>query len=99
MPNPILEQMERANSASSHNNSSNPNQQLNNNLQAIKEMMNLVRNSNNPMATLQTLAAQNPNFQQAFQLIQQNGGNLQQTFLNLARQQGIDPISILQALK
>ena len=44
------------------------------------------------------MAANNPQMQQVMQVIQQNGGNAQQAFYNLAQQKGVDPNVILQQL-
>lgn len=76
-----------------------PQLQSNPNIQAAKNMMNLVRNSKNPQAMIQNLAMQNPNLREAMNLIQQSGGNMQEAFMNLARQRGVDPNAFLQAFQ
>ena len=65
----------------------------------IKQMMNLLRNSNNPQALLQMMANQNPQLRQVMNLINQNGGDARQTFYALAKQKGINPDDILNMLK
>ena len=57
----------------------------------IKRAMNMM----NP----QTALMQNPNYQRAMQLVQQNGGDAQKAFYALANQYGLDPAEILNALK
>ena len=73
--------------------------QNNPNLQSIKNMMNLIRGSNNPQAELQNMIVQNPQMRQVMDLVRKNGGNYQQAFFALARQRGVDPNVILQELQ
>jgi hypothetical protein len=65
----------------------------------IKQMMQTVRAAQNPQLALQQMAQQNPQLQQALQLVQQSGGNPQAAFEKLARQNGIDPQQILQMIQ
>lgn len=53
----------------------------------------------NPQAMLNQLMMNNPQLKTAMSLIQQGGGNSQQTFYSLAKQMGIDPNTVLNALK
>lgn len=53
----------------------------------------------NPQLMLNQLMMNNPQLQAAMSLIQQGGGNSQQTFYSLAKQMGIDPNTVLNALK
>ena len=69
------------------------------NLAPIKQMMQMVRGAQNPQAMLQTLAQQNPQLQQVMTVVQQAGGDPQRAFYALAQQKGIDPNTILNALK
>ena len=71
---------------------------LSNRLGSIKQMMQTVRAAQNPALMLQQMAGQNPQLQQALQLVQQSGGNPQAAFEKLARQNGIDPQSIMGML-
>lgn len=66
---------------------------------SIKQMMNLLKNSNNPQALLQMMINQNPQLQQVMNLINQNGGDAKQTFYALAKQKGVNPDDILNMLK
>ena len=76
-----------------------PQQQLMNNLQQLKNMMNLVKTSNQPPQMLQNILMQNPNINQVMSLIKQYGGNTEQAFYALAKEKGIDPQAILKALQ
>lgn len=64
----------------------------------IRQMMGAVRAAQNPMAALQQMAGNNPQIQQALQLVQQSGGNAQAAFEKLAREKGLDPKQILSML-
>lgn len=70
-----------------------------NNLSQIKNMMNMIRNSNNPQAMLNNMLSQNPQMQQVMNYINQNGGNAQQAFYKMAQEKGINPNEILNLLK
>lgn len=65
----------------------------------IKQMMNVVQNAQNPAMALQQMAGNNPQLQQALQLVQQSGGDPKAAFEKLARDNGIDPQQILAFLK
>ena len=62
------------------------------------QMINLLKNSNNPQAMMQSLAAQNPTMRNVMQLINQHGGDPKAAFYALARERGVDPNSILSQL-
>ncbi len=64
----------------------------------IKQMMQTVRAAQNPALMLQQMAQQNPQLQQALQLVQQSGGNPQAAFEKLAREKGLDPQQIMGML-
>ena len=63
------------------------------------QMMNLVKNANNPNAVLQQLIQTNPQMQQAMNYINQNGGDPKAAFYKLAQEKGIDPNLVLSSLK
>ena len=69
------------------------------NLQPIKNMMNMFRSAGNPQMMLQQMTAQNPQMRQVMDLVQQNGGNAKQAFYKLAEQKGVNPDEILNMLK
>ncbi len=69
-------------------------QQLNRNSAGqIQQMAQILKG--NPVGMLQNM----PQYQQAMQLIQQSGGNAQAAFYKLAQQRGVDPNTILNALR
>ena len=80
-------------------NNSNRNLSLPNNLQQVKNMMNMFRNTNNPQALLENMIKQNPQMRNVMNIIQQNGGDPKTAFYNTAKQKGIDPQQILNMLK
>ena len=69
------------------------------NLSGVKQMMDMVRGAGNPMAVFQSLAQNNPKFQQVTSLVQQYGNDPKRAFYALCEQKGIDPNQILNALK
>lgn len=70
-----------------------------NQIQPIKQAMQMVRAASNPSAALNQMLANNPNYQQITKLINDNGGNAEKAFYSLAEQMGIDPQQVLDALK
>ena len=73
--------------------------QTGNNLQYIRQMMNLIRNSNNPQYALQQMIQSDPRMQNVMSIIRQNGGDPRTAFYNLAQQKGIDPEEVLRMLR
>ena len=69
---------------------------LPNNMQQIRNMVNMFRNSNNPQALVQNMLQNNP---QVRNIIQQSGGDPKTAFYNLAKQKGINPDEILNMLR
>ena len=64
----------------------------------VRQMMQTVRAAQNPALALQQMAGQNPQIQQALQLVQQSGGDGKAAFEKLARDNGIDPNQIMSML-
>lgn len=62
-------------------------------------MVNLLRNAKNPEALMRSMIAQNPEYKQAADYIQSCGGDPKQAFEQLAREKGIDPAQIMDALR
>lgn len=87
MTNPILETINNRSS-----------QQPNNSLNGIRNMMNLVNNSNDPRAMLNYMMANDPRMKEVQSIIDANGGDAKTAFYNLAKQKGVDPNSILNML-
>ncbi len=69
----------------------------NNFMQNIKNMMNTFNAMGNPQQALQQLANANPNVKQILQMA--NGGSLEQLFMSMCQQQGVDPNTILNQLR
>ena len=69
-----------------------------NNINKIKSMMNILKNSNNPYALLQQFIQQNPRAQQVMNYINQNGGDPKQAFYKMAQEKGLNPDEILKQL-
>ena len=59
------------------------------NMQQVKQIYSMLRNSNNPNYLLNQMASQNPQLRQAINLIKSNG-NYEQIFRDMCRQRGID---------
>lgn len=66
------------------------------NLFQIKNMFNLVKNSGNPQAMLQSLMNKNPEMKNVMNIVQQSGGDPKAAFYKLAQEKGVDPNTILQ---
>jgi len=73
--------------------------QMNQSIQQIKNMMSMVQMSANPQIALQNIVNQNPNLQNILNLANSNGANLQQVFYNMAKQKGVNPEDIINALR
>ena len=69
------------------------------NLSRIKELMNTVKSAQNPHIAMQTLINNNPQLKQIMDIVQQNGGNAEKVFYQLAQERGINPDDILNMLK
>jgi hypothetical protein len=66
---------------------------------SLFDMYNQVRHSQNPEQAMQILFANNPQYQNVMNYIQQNGGDAKSAFYNMAAQKGIDPNIILSKLQ
>ena len=69
------------------------------NLNKLKDMMNILKNSDNPYALLQAFINQNPKMQQVMNYINQNGGDPRSAFYKMAKEKGVDPNEILKQLQ
>ena len=70
-----------------------------NQIQPIKNAMNMARTVQNPQLMMNQMLQKNPMYSQLQQIIQQNGGDPKQAFYNLCSQMGVDPDQILSQLK
>ena len=76
--------------------SQQPSQNQSNNLMDI---FNQLKNSPNPNKAAQDMLANNPTFAGVVDYINQNGGNAQAAFYNMAREKGQNPDLIVNNLK
>ena len=65
----------------------------------IKQMMNMIKTSSNPQMALNQLMQSNPQMKQVMDLVNTSGNSPEQLFYALAKQKGINPNEILDALK
>ena len=65
----------------------------------IKQMMNMVRMSQNPTAMINQMMANNPQMKQVMDIVNQYGGDPDKAFRTLAEQNGIDPQEIMNIFK
>lgn len=65
----------------------------------IRQKMDLVRNAQNPQAVMQQLIEQNPLMKQANDIAQKYNGDTDKAFLDICRQNGLDPNEIASLLK
>lgn len=84
-----------SNSALSNFSSSSENQQS----PSLFDMYNQVRHSKNPDQAMQMLLANNPQYHNVMNYIQQNGGDARSAYYNMAAQMGVDPNLILSKLR
>lgn len=59
------------------------------NMQQVKWIYSMLKNSNNPNVILNQMAQQNPQLRQTINLIKQNG-NYEQIFRDMCKQRGIN---------
>jgi hypothetical protein len=65
----------------------------------LKNMMSMMRGASNPQGMLQQMMQNNPQYQQAMQLVQQAGGDPKKAFYQMANQMGVNPDEIMGMLK
>ena len=61
-------------------------------------MVQLYKNSKNPMLTIQNMLEQNKELKTVMNFVNRNGGNAQQLFYELAHEAGVDPQEVLKGL-
>ncbi len=80
-------------------NNINPANPMNNNrMGEMKNMLQMFRNSKNPVALFQQMAMQNPKMRPVLNMMNQ-GMSAQQIFENVCKQQGIDPNEFMNIFK
>ena len=65
----------------------------------IRQMIGMIKSAGNPQAMMNQLMQNNPQMQQAMEIVRQYGGDANKAFYALAQQKGIDPQEILDLLK
>lgn len=68
-------------------------------LTPIKNMMSMLKSAGNPQMMLQQMMSQNPQFKQAVDYVNANGGDAKTACYKLAKEKGINPDEILQMFK
>ena len=64
----------------------------------LRQMVQLYKNSKNPMLAMQNMLEQNKELKTVMNFVNKNGGNAQQLFYELAREAGADPQEVLKGL-
>jgi len=64
----------------------------------LRQMVQLYKNSKNPMLAMQNMLEQNKELKTVMNFVNRNGGNAQQLFYELAREAGVDPQEVLKGL-
>ena len=70
-----------------------------NKLNEILGIFSSVKNSSNSMEILKSMSNSNPLIKQAFDYVDENGGNMQKAFYALSEKYGVDPQNILRMIK
>ena len=65
----------------------------------LKQMANLIKTAKNPQMMINQMLQNNPNYKQAVDFVNQNGGNAKEAFYSLAKQNGLDPNEILNMFR
>lgn len=65
----------------------------------IKQMMDMIKCSNNPQMLLNQMMANNPHMRQVMDYVNANGGDAKALFYKKAEEMGVNPDDILSQLK
>ena len=65
----------------------------------IKQLMGMVKSSNNPSALMNQLMMNNPNMKQVMNIVNQYGGDPEKAFRAFAEKNGYNPDDILGLFK
>lgn len=80
-------------------NNMNPNNPLNSNkMGQVRNIMNMFRNSNNPMQLFQQMAMNNPQLQPILNAVK-NGANIDGLFNQMCQQKGVNPEEFKRMIK
>ena len=72
--------------------------QQNPRMDQLRQMVQLYKNSKNPMLAMQNMLEQNKELKTVMNFVNKNGGNAQQLFYELAREAGVNPQDVLNGL-
>ena len=67
--------------------------------QPVRQLMNMVKASKDPMATLNMLAMRYPKLKEALDIVQQYGGDSMAALRGEAAKMGVDPDEIMNMMK
>ena len=69
------------------------------NLSHVKTMYDRIRNVSNPQTAINEMMKQNPTMKQAMDYVNATGGDYEKAFFKLAKEMGVNPQDILNALR
>lgn len=92
----IISKWENGNGKSNNRNAKS--NRMRGNLGQIKQMVASLRAMKDPQTAMQHMMTQNPQMKQAMEYVNANGGNAKEAFYKLAKEQGINPQEIEQAI-
>lgn len=70
-----------------------------NNIQQLKGMLSNIQNSANPQKMLNELICRNPKMKDVMNIVQKYGNNPKDAFYALAKEKGVNPDEVLNALR
>ena len=73
--------------------------QQNPNFVQIRNLMTAARGAKDSEAIMQQVIANNPQYQQAYTQMKEEGGTLKEVFMNRAKALGVNPDDVLNMLK
>ena len=73
--------------------------QQNPNFAQIRNLMSAARGAKDSEAIMEQMIANNPQYQQAYTQMKQEGGTLKEVFMNRAKSLGVNPDDVLNMLK
>ena len=73
--------------------------QSNPNFAQIRNLMTAARGAKDSEAIMQQVIANNPQYQQAYTQMKEEGGTLKEVFMNRAKALGVNPDDVLNMLK
>ena len=62
-------------------------------------MMNMLKSANNPKMMLQQMMQNNPQMKMVMDYVNQNGGDPEKAFYQMAQEKGVNPDDVLKMLR